>query len=131
VNDFESHATESKKQTSLFLKIALFRWFNSGVALSIVSSFIEFVSVEDGNEAEKASLAYKVYAVMFSETFFTPLLLVMDIDGNFRKHFLAPRATDQEEMNSCFVGNEFELAERYTVRIRKLELATRNVDRIC
>jgi len=49
--------------------------------------------------------------------FFTPLFLLADVNENFRKHFLAPRARDQEEMNSYFTGTEFELAERYTVRL--------------
>ena len=119
INDFESHATEGKRQTSLFAKIALFRWFNSGIVLSIVSSFIESISIEDGNEVQRSSLAYKVYPVMFAEMFFTPLIYMTDVMENFRKHILAPRARDQQEMNNYFSGTEFELAERYTVSLWK------------
>jgi len=61
INDFEFHATEGEKQMSLFAKIALFRWFNSAIVLSIVSHFIESISIEDGNESQKGSLVYKVY----------------------------------------------------------------------
>jgi hypothetical protein len=99
---------------SLFAKIALFRWFNSGIVLSIVSSFIETISIEDGNESQRQSLAYQVYPVMFAEMVFTPLVYMADLPENFRKHFLAPRARDQQEMNSYFSGTRFELAERYT-----------------
>lgn len=116
INSFESHSTEGQRQTSLFAKIALFRWFNSAIVLSIISHFIESISIEDGKEKEKGSLVYNVYPIIFAEMVFTPLILLMDGPENFRKHVLAPRARDQEEMNSCFTGTEFELAERYTVR---------------
>lgn len=116
INSFESHSTEGRRQTSLFAKIALFRWFNSAIVLSIISHFIESISVEDGNEVQKGSLVYSVYPVIFAEMFITPLVLMADVVENFRKHILAPRARDQEEMNSYFTGTEFELAERYTVR---------------
>lgn len=114
INNFESHSTEGGRQTSLYVKIALFRWFNSAIALSIVSTFIETISVEDGNEEEKLSLNYKVYPIIFAEMFTIPLIKLLDIMGNVRKHLLAPRARDQEEMNSHFIGAKFELAERYT-----------------
>ena len=52
---------------------------------------------------------------MVAELIFNPLILVLDIPENFRKHILAPRARDQEEMNSYFTGARFWLAERYTV----------------
>lgn len=116
INDFEWHASEGKRQASLFTKIALFRWFNSGIVLSIVSSFIETISIEDDSESQRDSLAYKVYPVMVAELFFSPLIYMSDAKENFRKHILAPRARDQDEMNSYFSGTKFELAERYTVR---------------
>ena len=34
--------------------------------------------------------------------------------GLVRKHILAPRAADQDEMNSYFIGGRLELSERYT-----------------
>ena len=33
--------------------------------------------------------------------------------GHFKRHFAAPRAANQDEMNLQFQGTEFELAERY------------------
>jgi hypothetical protein len=116
INDLESHPAEHSKQISLYVKITLFRWFNSAVALSLVSSFIETISVEEGSNTLQQSLIYKVYPVIVCELFLNPAIELMDLSGNFRKHFLAPRARDQEEMNSFFAGNRFWLAERYTVR---------------
>ena len=71
--------------------------------------------MEDGNEFLQQSLMYKVYPVIVAELFCNPIIEIMDAPENFRKHFLAPRAGDQEEMNACFTGGRFWLAERYTV----------------
>ena len=117
INDFESHATEHGKQISLYVKITIFRWFNSAIALSLISSFVESISVEDGNESRHQSLIYKVYPVIITELFVQPVIEMMDLPENFKKHILAPRAKDQEEMNACFSGARFWLAERYTVSL--------------
>jgi len=114
INAFESHSTEGNRNASLYIKVAIFRWFNSAVCLLIISSSIETISVEDGNETAKPSLTTMVFAIIFAEMFSGPILKVVDIMGHVRKHIIAPRATDQEEMNSCFIGGKFELAERYS-----------------
>jgi len=95
--------------------MTLFRWFNSAIALSVISSFIETISVEDGNEFMQQSLMYKVYPVIVAELFCNPFIELVDAPENFRKHILAPRSRNQEEMNACFTGGKFWLAERYTV----------------
>jgi hypothetical protein len=115
INDLESHPTEHGKQISLYVKMTLFRWFNSAIALSVISTFIETISVEDGNEYLQQSLMYKVYPVIVAELFCNPVVEIMDAPANFRKHILAPRAPSQEEMDACFTGGRFGLAERYTV----------------
>jgi hypothetical protein len=111
----ESHPTEHGKQISLYVKITIFRCFNSAIVLSVISSFIEYISVQDGKENLQQSLIYNVYPVMVAELFCTPILELMDPVGNFLKHVMAPRARDQQEMNACFQGGRFWLAERYTV----------------
>jgi hypothetical protein len=60
INDLESHPTEHGQQISLYVKITLFRWFNSAIALSVISTFIETISVEDGKEYMHESLIYRV-----------------------------------------------------------------------
>ena len=119
VNDIESHPTEHGKQISLYAKITIFRWFNSAIALSLISSFVESISVEDGHESMHQSLIYKVYPVIVTELFVKPVIDMLDLPENFNKHILAPRAKDQEEMNACFSGTRFWLAERYTVGYTK------------
>jgi hypothetical protein len=114
IGDFESHPSEHGKQTSLYMKITIFRCFNSAVVLSVISSFIETISVEDEKEYMQQSLLFKVYPVIVCELFVNPIIDLMDVEGNFRKHILAPRARDQEEMNAHFNGSRFWLAERYT-----------------
>ncbi|KAL3924069.1 MAG: hypothetical protein SGILL_001273 [Bacillariaceae sp.] len=114
IGDFESHPSEHGKQASLYFKITIFRCFNSAVVLSVISSFIETISVEDGAENLQQSLLFKVYPVIVCELFVNPVIDLMDLEGNFRKHILAPRARDQGEMNALFSGSRFWLAERYT-----------------
>ncbi|KAL7553599.1 hypothetical protein ACHAWF_016906 [Thalassiosira exigua] len=114
ISNKESHPTEHAKQLSLYVKITLFRWFNSAIALTVICTFIETISVEDGNESKQQSLMYKVYPVIVAELFCNPLIEVLDLPENFRKHVLAPRARDQMRMNACFGGARFWLAERYT-----------------
>lgn len=116
ITDVESHPTEHGKQISLYIKMTLFRWYNSAVALSVTSTFVETISVDA--DFSRQSLIYQVYPVILAELFCNPLLEVMDMTENFRKHILAPRGRDQEEMNSCFTGGTFWLAERYTVSQR-------------
>jgi len=113
INSFEPHATEGKRQASLYVKMALFRCFNSAIALSLVTNFTETISVRNGNDDED-SLLLSVYSVIFAELFTIPIIKLCDFMGNFRKHFKAPRARTQEEMNACMRGAKFELAERYT-----------------
>ncbi len=123
INGFEPHATEGKRQASLFVKMALFRCFNSALALLLVANFTSTISIEDGNEEDGASLIKSVYPVIFAELFTIPVIKLCDFMGNFRKHFLAPRARDQEEMNACMRGGKFELAERYTDSTKVLFVA--------
>jgi hypothetical protein len=55
-----------------------------------------------------------VYAIIFAELFTAPVIKFLDIMGNICKNILAPRAANQEEMNSYFSGGKFNLAERYS-----------------
>ena len=122
--ELESHTTEHSKQLSLLVKINLFRWFNSAIALAVISLFIETISVAQVSSAfEKQSLIYEVYPVILAELFISPVIEAADLPGNFRRHFLAPRAKDQSEMNACFTGTRFWLAERYTNANRVLFVA--------
>jgi len=112
INKFESHSTDGSRQTSLYIKTALFRWFNSALALLLVYGFTNTIS----STATKAtiSLNQMAFNLIFAEMFTIPIIKLCDFMGFFRKHILAPRADDQDEMNSYFQGAKFELAERFT-----------------
>lgn len=62
----------------------------------------------------KENLNQAIFNLIYAEMFTIPIIKLVDIMGIIRKHILAPRAKDQEEMNSYFAGAKFELAERYT-----------------
>jgi hypothetical protein len=64
---------------------------------------------------EKTDLLPAIYAILLSDVYLTPLLRLIDVAGNFKKHVLAPRAKTQEEMNLNFQGTFYNLGERYTV----------------
>ena len=83
--------------------------------MTLISAFVESISVEDDKEYMQESLLYKVYPVIVAELLCTPFIELMDMPENYRKHVLAPRARTQAEMNACFTGRRFWLAERYTV----------------
>ena len=49
-------------------------------------------------------------------------LQLLDIDGNIKRHILAPWAKTQRIMNMYFQGTSFKLAERYTVSIAYISI---------
>jgi hypothetical protein len=111
INAIESHSTEASRQASLYSKVALFRWFNSAIAITLVFSFTQTISIE-GKYGQ--TLGEAAYSLICAELFSGPIYKMCDFYGFYRKHYLAPRAHDQEEMNACFVGTRCDLAERYT-----------------
>jgi hypothetical protein len=111
---FERHQTEGSFQGSLYLKITLFRWINTAVVLQLITPFTNTL----GNG--KVDLLRSVSAILWSELWLSPALRVLDIGGNIKKHFLAPRAATQEAMNNNFLGTPYNLGERYTVRFAHL-----------
>ena len=112
VNAFENHSTEGARQSSLYIKMVLFRCFNSAFILLIVKGFTGSITLDE--QDKKDNLNQAIYNLIYAEMFTIPIIKLVDVMGIVRKHILAPRAKDQEEMNSYFVGAKFELAERYT-----------------
>lgn len=62
LTNFESHASEGLKQTSLYSKVALFRWVGSAVVIAIITPFTSIISFEKG-------IITQVYALFFAGTF--------------------------------------------------------------
>lgn len=101
---FEAHAAEGEKQTSLYFKIALFRWVNTAIVITIITPFTDTLAL--------GGLIPQIYTLFFAEIVTTNAIQLLDPMGHIQRHFLAPRAKTQDAMNLNFQGAEFELAER-------------------
>lgn len=62
----EAHSGEGGKQRSLYLKIAMFRWVNTAVVITIIKPFTLTLAMKDG-------LIPQIYALFFAEIFTTNL----------------------------------------------------------
>lgn len=105
---FERHDSEGHFQTSLYLKITLFRWINTAVLIKLITPILG--TLTETNQ----SILPSVNSILWSELWITPLLRLGDMFTNLKKHGLAPRARNQEHMNSWFQGTYYNLGERYT-----------------
>jgi len=108
INSFESHQSEDSYQASLYWKIAIFRWVNTGIVTILIKPFTDTVSDSPG------SLIASVHAVLRAEIMIAPVLHMLDIVGIIKRQILAPRAVNQAAMNSYFRGGKQSLAEKYT-----------------
>jgi len=104
----ETHQSESQLQASLYYKIVLFRWVSTALIFFTIIPFTDTISFG------KNGLITRVYLQYFSDITLSNVLQLLDIGGNLKRHFLAPRAKTQDAMNILFQGTEYELAERYT-----------------
>ena len=116
LTEFEAHSAEGGKQRSLYFKIALFRWVNTAVVISIITPFTDTLKNDQG-------LINQVFALFFAEIVTTNAIQLADPFGHLQRHFLAPRAKTQDAMNLAMQGQPFELAERYTNMTKILFLA--------
>jgi len=104
ITDFEGHRNESKLQTSLYIKIAAFRWINTAVITTYITPFT-YTLLPGG-------LISQIAAIFFAEIITTNVIQLVDVWGHFQRHVMAPRAKTQDAMNRCFQGLQVELAER-------------------
>jgi hypothetical protein len=73
-NMCESHRSESSRQSSLYYKIALFRWVISAVVIFIITPFTATLDTGNGQVA----LVPQVYALFFSDMIITNLISLAD-----------------------------------------------------
>eukprot|EP00546_Thalassionema_frauenfeldii_P014586 CAMPEP_0178929534 /NCGR_PEP_ID=MMETSP0786-20121207/20660_1 /TAXON_ID=186022 /ORGANISM="Thalassionema frauenfeldii, Strain CCMP 1798" /LENGTH=762 /DNA_ID=CAMNT_0020605815 /DNA_START=863 /DNA_END=3151 /DNA_ORIENTATION=- len=105
---YESHASEGRRETSLYVKIAAFRWFNTAIIVYWITPFTSTLSSGSDNILDG------VFEIFLAEIIYCNLFKLLDPMGIVNRHYLAPRALSQEEMNSYMRGEEWHLAERYT-----------------
>jgi hypothetical protein len=109
LTEYESHSSEGEKQASLYVKITACIWVNTSIITAFVTPFAD--TLED----EQDSLIPAMMAIFVTEMFKTPVVQLLDISGNVKRHVLGPRAVDQKRMNTYFQGTPWLLSERYTV----------------
>lgn len=103
-------------QTSLYVKIACFRWVNTAIVITVITPFTQTLTPSPG-------LISQIAAIFFAEIVTTNVIQLTDVWGHIQRHFLAPRAKTQDAMNRWFKGLEVELAERYTNMTKIMFLA--------
>jgi hypothetical protein len=116
LTNLERHSSEGLTQTSLYFKIAMFRWVNTAVVITIITPFTATLNLHKG-------LIPSIYAIFFADIVTTNVVQILDPVGHFKRHFLAPRAATQDAMNLAMQGAEIQLAERYTNMTKILFLA--------
>ena len=116
ITNFEAHASETGKQSSLYVKIAIFRWVITAIVITVIIPFTS--TLTNGPE----HLITSIYIIFFADLVTTNALQVIDPVSNFQRHFLAPRAGSQERMNLLMGGTEYTIAERYTNMTKTLFL---------
>ena len=79
--------------------------------VQIITPFTSVLSTE------KTDLLPTISHILFADVWIVPLLKLLDIGGNIKKHILGPRARMQEKMNMFFQGSNYNLGERYTVSV--------------
>jgi hypothetical protein len=115
LTDCEAHSSEGNKQRSLYFKIALFRWVNTAIVITIITPFTSTLTNQ--------KLINQVYNLFFAEIITSNAILLLDPLEHIKRHILAPRAATQDAMNLNMQGAVFELAERYTNMTKILFLA--------
>lgn len=99
---FEPHGTEGSFQAALYTKITLFRWVNTALLIHLITPWTSTLDTGDSD------VLPQINALLWSELYTVPLLRLLDLFGNFKKHVLAPRALTQEQMNRSFQGTKCE-----------------------
>jgi hypothetical protein len=116
INALESHQSESTYQASLYWKIAVFRWINTGIiTILIVPNTLTLADTANG-------LVPAVYAVLKAEIITAPVLHMLDIVNNIKRLVVAPFAKNQTAMNAYFRGSQQSLGEKYTNTTKTLFL---------
>jgi len=116
LTNVEWHASETGKQCSLFVKIAIFRWVVTAIVITIITPFTSTLTRGPDH------LLQSIWLIFFTDLVTSNVLQISDPVGNFKRHFLAPRAKSQERMNLLMSGTEYTIAERFTNMTKQLFL---------
>mmetsp|Transcript_17898 Transcript_17898/g.25239 ORF Transcript_17898/g.25239 Transcript_17898/m.25239 type:complete len:1117 (+) Transcript_17898:610-3960(+) len=112
----ESHPDAGSVQTSLYCKIALFRWVNTAIVITIITPFTSTLEADTG-------VIPSIFKIFVADIVMTNCIQIADPIGHLQKHIVAPWAKTQDAMNLAMSGTDYELAERYTNMTKLLFLA--------
>jgi hypothetical protein len=116
LTNVEAHASETGKQCSLFVKIAIFRWVITAIVITLITPFTSTITKGPDH------LLQSIWLIFFADLVTSNVLQISDPVSNFKRHVLAPRAKSQERMNLYMSGTEYTIAERYTNMVKTLFL---------
>lgn len=116
-SSMQSFTSESEKQVSVFLKSFIFLMLNTAVLVSIISPFGSYIN---SGETQLLPLVYKL---IFIDAISTIAIQLCDPIGHFKRHYLAPRASNQEHMFTHFQGSYYSMSDRYTNMWKILSMA--------
>jgi Calcium-activated chloride channel len=105
ITSIEQHSSDGSMQKSLYFKVSVFRFVNTVLVISLITPFTSFLAADHG-------LIPQVYSVFYAEIVVQSVLQFCDFSGHFKRHYLAPRAYNQDQMNLCFEGSQLDIAER-------------------
>ena len=108
--NFEKHQSETSRQKWLFLKVGVFNILVTTILLAVITPF---QATLDEEQESVPGLLPAVNKLFWSQVTVAPVLQILDIGGNVKRHVLAPREKTQAEMNMHMRGTPVNLAERY------------------
>jgi hypothetical protein len=80
-------------------------------ATLLTARITPFTGTLDNNEDD---LIPSMYAIFITQLLKTPVIQIMDVVGNAKKHILAPRAPSLKKCAKYFRGTKYSLSQRYT-----------------
>lgn len=98
MNNQEMHDTDGSSQMGLYFKITVVRWVNTALLIYILIDHTNTI------RGDSSGTLVRVTSILWAEMIITPLIRAADLYGTFSKHFLAPRCTNQTDMNLNFQG---------------------------
>jgi hypothetical protein len=107
----EVHYNRSDRQRSALLKLLVVRCMNSAILIYLATPF--------SDRFDEKTLEH-VLNILIADAISTPIIRILDLPGQFRRHVLVKYVATQDEMNLMWAPGNWSLAERYTDMMKTL-----------
>lgn len=87
LSTYESHENETTLAASSYIKVTTIRWINTAVIFTAITPFT--ATLERGKLIESLRILFNAELIQ------SPVIKLLDLMGNIKRHILAPRALDQ------------------------------------